>query len=426
MFGMNKRQLNEMLAEALMTRDNNNIQNALNMGADPNAIVNDESALSFALNYRSESVALSLLKAGADPNRADTRGERPLDLAIKKCSQDLIKSLVEKGAKLEGSAALCAATKSLPASVLSFLLEQGADPCEPHRYDSQTPPLLAAIKAGNTEAVQILLPYIKDLEKPMAAPAERPLIHALAHGADEIAQILIASGVDVKTPSTESIPVMVLAARHAPESFLDLLRKGESVDAKTVNEETLLHLAAKAGYKKVAAALLDRGLDVNAQDEQGRTPLHLAVEQGHREIVGLLLEKNADVALTDGNGLTPFALAVRLQKASIQKIFKEHHAGHILLDQDQVAKISVLDGVKREITDIFNFKTRERIRIVVNLDNKQESHSSESFDRLARTQGLQEAFAMFTRLGGKVDPAVIEPGYQPRSGIKKLPQNGTD
>ena len=69
-----------------------------------------------------------------------------------------------------------------------------------------------------------------------------------------------------------------------------------SIDARTLYQSTLLHVAARHGHTELAAALLARGADVNALDYGGmrRSPLHWACKGGHVALVELLLDAGAD------------------------------------------------------------------------------------------------------------------------------------
>ena len=110
-----------------------------------------------------------------------------------------------------------------------------------------------------------------------------PLHLAARFGRDDLAELLIARGADVR-------------AADEPEGH------------------TALHLAAQYGQAAVAATLVARGAEVNARTRSGRTPLHDAAFglagtsdiDGRVEVVRLLLARGADVnARARGSNRTP-------------------------------------------------------------------------------------------------------------------------
>jgi hypothetical protein len=66
----------------------------------------------------------------------------------------------------------------------------------------------------------------------------------------------------------------------------------------TIPGQSLLHIAAGKGHRKILDLLLQRGgiAVLNSRDVEGFTPLQRAVYSGHMEIVQLLLDHGADIA----------------------------------------------------------------------------------------------------------------------------------
>ncbi len=68
---------------------------------------------------------------------------------------------------------------------------------------------------------------------------------------------------------------------------------------------TPLHMAARRGFREVAAALLDCGANLEARDKAGDTPLRRAVNCGQAGVVELLVSRGADGDSVGSHGRTP-------------------------------------------------------------------------------------------------------------------------
>ena len=72
------------------------------------------------------------------------------------------------------------------------------------------------------------------------------------------------------------------------EVFRQILRQSpELVVAKSYQDETPLHFAAKSGSLEIVAELLVKGAKPDLPDEFGWTPLHEACSHGHEDVVAL-------------------------------------------------------------------------------------------------------------------------------------------
>ena len=108
-----------------------------------------------------------------------------------------------------------------------------------------------------------------------------------------------------------------LAARNGdldPQVIRVLLEGGADVAARSDDEATPLHHAARHSAPEVVRILLERGADAAARDDNLKTPLHTAMTDGYSvpsdysadpETVSLLLDYGADVNGEDEHGNTP-------------------------------------------------------------------------------------------------------------------------
>jgi ankyrin repeat protein len=89
---------------------------------------------------------------------------------------------------------------------------------------------------------------------------------------------------------------------------------GEDVNAKCPrNGESLLHLAARAGRRRLCEELLCvHGAENQARDSRGRTPLLSCAEHGSEVVAATLVAHGADVNAQDASGATALSIAARL------------------------------------------------------------------------------------------------------------------
>ena len=98
---------------------------------------------------------------------------------------------------------------------------------------------------------------------------------------------------------------MVLFATQAQASVLELI---ESVKQNNLPE---------------VLNLLEKGENVNATNAQGNTPLHYAVATDNAEIAKVLLEKGADINASNAMGWTPLKIAQEKQVPNVLPILQK-------------------------------------------------------------------------------------------------------
>ncbi len=277
------------------------VQALLAAGADPN--VGDIRPLMLAASYGSDPIVRVLIKSGATVNALSPHGETALFFAVHYEHLDAVRTLICAGASVgkeengnldlvdytrdeeiemqeilrSGKAypttqplspldeALCKKIESKDYDGISLLLTREAG-----RRTPGAPPLVAAIKAGDSTAVRLLL------EK-----------GASANAVDEYGR----SGIYLATEKND-VKIVV-----------DLLAKGADPNSG-VNMKPLM-LAADRGLDKVAELLIKGGARLNPQTKKsGSTALHFAVESNHIGVVNLLIASGADFTISDKEGQT--------------------------------------------------------------------------------------------------------------------------
>ncbi|MEZ0260788.1 MAG: ankyrin repeat domain-containing protein [Alphaproteobacteria bacterium] len=202
----------------------------------------------------------------------------------------------------------------------------------------------------------------------------------------------------------------------------ELLDKGADVNMDLGSGETPLHTAAHSGAKDLVAFLISRGAHVNALKKYKWAPIHDAAYQGNFDAVVELLKAGADPNLRTEEGRTAHGWAVLRKNPEIAEILSPYMKkfieiaqtkslnspapeaasgqGWTLLSESQVARAQTHEKLGYRLTDIFNFRDRERIRILHNLETKADQASSLSFDDISDKTQLEDARAQLIQLGG--------------------------
>ena len=140
------------------------------------------------------------------------------------------------------------------------------------------------------------------------------LMLAACNGHDGAVARLLALGADVGLKESRGYTAAHRACYGGDHSSVLalLLDAGASINARTSYGWTPLMEAARLGYTRCVALLIDRGgdaLDLNAKEEDGWTSLFWAASLGPAHIVQLLLQAGADPTIHDNNGETALDIA---------------------------------------------------------------------------------------------------------------------
>lgn len=187
---------------------------------------------------------LDLLRAGADKDALNVRGETPLILAAR-----------------EGH---------LP--VVEVLLADGADVNIESEFLGRTA-LISAAQGGHNGIVIALLS--RKSGKSCRSKARHALIEAAGKGHLSVVETLLDDGEDINTTRAGFVVTSV-------------------GNCSSIKDCTALHAAASEGQNEMVVTLLLRGADKDALDDEQRTPLIVAVCGGHLPVFETLLDAGAD------------------------------------------------------------------------------------------------------------------------------------
>ena len=102
-----------------------------------------------------------------------------------------------------------------------------------------------------------------------------------------------------------------------------LIAAGADVNVRNYKGQTALHCAARAGFRDIAALLLDHGAAVDARDRDGRTPLATLLRSAAkdkarlRDVMRLLVAAGADPDQADDRGRSPRSIAAAKRDAAL-------------------------------------------------------------------------------------------------------------
>lgn len=137
-------------------------------------------------------------------------------------------------------------------------------------------------------------------------------------------QSLLARGFDPNSVEPERFDTgLILAVRTRSTKVFALLldTEGVRIDARSLNGDTALMVAAFQSDAALAGALIDKGAQIN---RPGWTALHYAAASGNVAIIRRLLDESAFIDAESPNRTTPLMMAARSG---------HHEAVRLLLDE---------------------------------------------------------------------------------------------
>ncbi|MEG5038185.1 MULTISPECIES: ankyrin repeat domain-containing protein [unclassified Microcoleus] len=267
------------VVEAVEQGDTQTVRHYLDLGINANSRVNNQNLLHFA---GSKEVAELLIAKGADVNAKGAYGWTPLHIAAVYDRIKVAQTLIAKGADINAWG-------------------ETQEPC----YTICTTPLFLA---RSPEMAKLLIAKGADVNA-KNKNGWTPLHKARSKA---IAKILLAAGakINIKEDNARNGKGTTLLHNAAKIGFKELveqlIKDGANVAILDSEKRTPLHYATT---KEVAALLM---LDINAMDEYGNTPLHLAVDRGSQDIAELLIANGARVNARNENGQTPLYRAIAI------------------------------------------------------------------------------------------------------------------
>ena len=277
-------------------------------------------------------VVLALLDAGVDPNTTgpESLPSRPLNLAMLHDRRDIVKLLLESGAKvLDRNAAYF--IQMAKCGNTAIFLQMLASGLNPDSTVDKEPLLVVCARMGHANAIRPLLESGARPES-MDSSGLNALHHASIHGRLEMVQYLLDAGAFIDAPilgltdSRGRSPLM-LACNHSHWQVVStLLARGANVHALDLLQRNALHHACEAGKQPdsdvTVYRLLTAKAEVDLADVSGTTPLMYASMSGSRQLVRTLLFWGADAHARAHSGLDAVRMARKCNNLSVVDILE--------------------------------------------------------------------------------------------------------
>ena len=229
-------------------------------------------------------------------------GQTPLHAAAQHYSDEMVRTFLRRGAKIEARVDSTGAT-----------------------------PLMMAAKSGRDSVVQILIDAGADINATgnSAVLYKSTALHmASQNGHLAVVKALVEKGAHVNARMTIGTSSLFVAAENGKFEVVDFLLKSKAaVNFRNVHGVNAVGAAARGQHIPVIRRLYSSGGRVNVKmKKDGKTPLHYAVMEGKSAVVGALLEAGGDWTVEDDNGITPISIAQKERSFDIIKLIGKHEA----------------------------------------------------------------------------------------------------
>lgn len=194
-------------------------------------------------------------------------------------------------------------------------------------------PLSLAVSNDDLEEVRSLIAKGANVNgKEKDSENITPLFLAVENGNAEIAETLLNYGAKINArDGNKQTPLMRLDEDASPELVRLLIKHGAKVNVTDEEGNTPLILAAKSANAEILQILIDHGADINAQNKQGQTALMNAAYDDDVEAVKILIRAGADVNLKNKEDESAWDLTT---DEEVEKLLESHGASGKEKDDD--------------------------------------------------------------------------------------------
>ncbi|XP_077974410.1 uncharacterized protein LOC120329316 isoform X2 [Styela clava] len=309
--------------------------------------------LHYAAKYNHLDMCKLLVEYGADIHVKGEDDMTPLHLVAKYKRRTKSVALSDQDDEQDDGSPTKAEIDNI--NILKFLLSEGASVNEKDFYGLT--PLHQACLRGNTLVVRVLLERPGILVEAMDKQQMTPLHIAAVYGHNDIAELLMHMGANIRCKDEENGTPLHLASGEGHLEIVELLISKAQQDFgdkfvitmlkdKDNDGNTALHLAVDSGHLDITRYMVEKAKSLeksllNSKRRNRETPLHLAANNGHLQIVKLLAIHGARVNLADDTGSTPLILASKFNHFQIVKYLLDCGATINAKDNDDFTSLLI-------------------------------------------------------------------------------------
>lgn len=189
----------------------------------------------------------------------------------------------------DGGSALWMASKNGHTDIVKILIEKGARVNAKNAYGITA--LMLALDKDYTDIIKLLIDNNADINI-KAIDGTTTLMMASSKGNIDIVNLLIQKGAWVNAKTDNGITALWMATQNGHTDVVKLLiENGAGLDIKATNGSTALMPAAQNGNTEIVKMLCEYGADPNIKatiDNVEYTALKTAINTGQRDIMGIL------------------------------------------------------------------------------------------------------------------------------------------
>lgn len=203
-----------------------------------------------------------------------------------------------------------AAMNSKYPDIFNFILESNQN-ISAISKTGQTALLLASANL-NVKAVKSLIERGAKIDIQEQISGINPLIAAAGSGKFDTVKLLVKNGIDINKTDKAGNTALIYAASKGHRNIVKfLVKKGANINHTNNEGNSALLLAAANNQLKMVEFCIKSDVDINTANKAGKTALMAAVENANPEMIKYLLDKDADIDAVDMMKETPLMYAAR-------------------------------------------------------------------------------------------------------------------